>query len=192
MRVLLLILGCGALAACEPMESTRGPAGGWSSHSARPPVSAAAVARVVVSDSTDLGHETEALGIVDAHELQGHHDEALRELREEGAALGADAVIGVEFHHDEGKGQPSHLSGLAVRYRKLLRDEPYDVLETLDIPTSMERQEEAMDELRRRASLLHADLVIGISYEHGEGDGPVHLRGRAIRYRSGGAPGGAP
>ena len=30
--------------------------------------------------------------------------------------MGADAVIGVEFHHGDEKDESTHLSGLAVRY----------------------------------------------------------------------------
>jgi hypothetical protein len=30
--------------------------------------------------------------------------------------MGADAVIGVEFHHGEDEGRPTHLSGMAVRF----------------------------------------------------------------------------
>ena len=35
--------------------------------------------------------------------------------------MGADAVIGVEFHHGEEHGEPTHLSGLAVRYIDSIR-----------------------------------------------------------------------
>ena len=46
----------------------------------------------------------------------GKHDEALRTLQAKAALLGADAVVGVEFHHGEGEGEPTHLSGLAVKF----------------------------------------------------------------------------
>jgi hypothetical protein len=35
--------------------------------------------------------------------------------------MSADAVVGVEFHHGEEKDEPTHLSGLAVRYVDQLR-----------------------------------------------------------------------
>jgi uncharacterized protein YbjQ (UPF0145 family) len=134
----------------------------------------------------------EALGVVDAHEKPGHHDEALQELREAAAALGGDAVVGVEFHHGEGDGAVSHLSGVAVRYRKLRRDEPYDVVGVLDVALAMEDQDRAMAELRREASRYNPDLIIDIHYEHGEGDGnQIHVRGKAIRYRTTGSGEGA-
>jgi uncharacterized protein YbjQ (UPF0145 family) len=158
-------------------------------------VSPEAVARVQILESETTGREMEAMGIVDAHEKPGHHAEALNELREAAAALDADAVIGVEFHHGEGSGEVSHLSGMAIRYRKLGRDEPYDVLANLDVEMDMDDQEHAMRELQRRAAEYHPDLIIGIHYEHGEGGegSKIHLRGKAIRYRSsGGDVGGSP
>jgi uncharacterized protein YbjQ (UPF0145 family) len=137
-------------------------------------------------ESENSTREMEAMGIVDAHEKPGHHDEALQELREAAAALGAEAVVGVEFHHGEGGGAVSHLSGVAVRYRKLKRDEPYDIVGFLDVAMDMEDQDRAMRELQRQSSRYHADLIIDIHYEHGEGNGEkIHLRGKAIRYRSG-------
>jgi uncharacterized protein YbjQ (UPF0145 family) len=153
------------------------------------PTSAGARVQVIESEST--GREMEAMGIVDAHERPGHHEEALTDLREAAAELGAEAVVGVEFHHGEGHGEVSHLSGLAVRFRKLGRDEPYEVLADLDVTTEMEDQEHALQELRRKAAAYEPDLIIGIHYEHGEGGAgeKIHLRGKAIRYRASGGIG---
>jgi hypothetical protein len=86
-----------------------------------PPANAAAVARtdparVLVLQSTHLDRPAEVVGVVDAHVAMGSHDSALEVVRQRAAALGADAVVGVEFHHGEGEGQPTHLSGLAVRF----------------------------------------------------------------------------
>lgn len=81
-----------------------------------PEASTAAPSRVLVLQSSHLDRPTEILGVVDAHETMGHHDAALEALKRRAAALGADAVIGVEFHHGEGEGEPTHLSGLAVRF----------------------------------------------------------------------------
>ena len=149
-------------------------------------ISPEAAARVQLLESESSGREMEAMGVVDAHEKPGHHDEALQELREAAAALGAEAVVGVEFHHGEGHGEVSHLSGVAVRYRKLRRDEPYDVVGLLDVTLDMEDQERAMAELQRQSIRYHADLIIDIHYEHGEGNGKIHVRGKAIRYRASG------
>ncbi len=80
--------------------------------------------RVLVLQSTHLDRPAQVVGVVDAHEAMGSHEAALMELRRRAAALGADAVVGVEFHHGEGEGEPTHLSGLAVRF---LQSVPYPV-----------------------------------------------------------------
>lgn len=72
--------------------------------------------RVLILHGRKLERPAEVVGVVDAHEPSGRQDAALAQLRERAAALGADAVVGVEFHHGEAHGEPIHLSGLAVRY----------------------------------------------------------------------------
>lgn len=73
--------------------------------------------RIRVLPSKRPDRPAEVVGVVDAHVPMGDHDRALAVLREKAAALGADAVIGVDFAHGEGHGgQPVHLSGLAIRY----------------------------------------------------------------------------
>lgn len=79
---------------------------------------------VLVLQSTHLDRPAEVVGVIDAHTAMGSHDAALDMLRRRAAAMGADAVVGVEFHHGEGEGQPTHLSGLAVRF---LQRAPYPV-----------------------------------------------------------------
>jgi hypothetical protein len=79
---------------------------------------------VLVLQSTHLDRPAEVVGVVDAHVPMGSHDAALDALRRRAAAMGADAVVGVEFHHGEGEGQPTHLSGLAVRFLEVA---PYRV-----------------------------------------------------------------
>jgi uncharacterized protein YbjQ (UPF0145 family) len=150
-------------------------------------VSPEVAARVQLIESENTEREMEAMGVVDAHEKPGHHEEALQELREAAAALGAEAVIGVEFHHGEGHGTVSHLSGMAIRYRNLRRDEPFDVVADLDVAMDMDDQDRALQALRDRAAPYHPDLIIGIHYEHGEGSAgeKIHIRGKAIRYRAG-------
>src|SRR5437867_1370901 len=72
--------------------------------------------RIAVLPSSKLDRPSEVVGVVDVHEPMANEEAALQRLREKAAALGADAVLGVEFHHGEGEGGPTHLSGLAVRY----------------------------------------------------------------------------
>lgn len=141
-------------------------------------------ARVLISDSTNLGQPTEVLAIVDAHMRSGYQDEALAELRTRAAALGADAVVGVEFHHGEENAHANHLSGVAVRYRDLLQGRSYDVIADLDASAPMGQEERAHDDLRRQASAAHADLILDVRFHHGEAsDGSVRLTGKAIRFR---------
>ena len=80
--------------------------------------------RVLVLQSTHLDRPAEVVGVVDAHLPMGSHESALDFLRKRAASMGADAVVGVEFHHGEGEGQPTHLSGLAVRFTKKV---PYPI-----------------------------------------------------------------
>lgn len=72
--------------------------------------------QVIVLQSTHLDRPAEVVGVVDAHEEMGQHEAALDLLKRRAADLGADAVVGVEFHHGESEGEPTHLSGLAVRF----------------------------------------------------------------------------
>jgi uncharacterized protein YbjQ (UPF0145 family) len=198
----ILIVGCVVVAGCEFDEVQHGHETLHAhedheehehAHAAHRYVSPAAAARVQLLESESNGREMEAMGVVDAHEKPGHHEEALQELREAAAAIGAEAVVGVEFHHGEGHGEVSHLSGMAVRYRKLRRDEPYDVVGNLDVVMDMEDQDRALAELRHQSAPYHADLIIDIHYEHGEGNGnKIHVLGKAIRYRHGGDSGAAP
>ena len=77
-----------------------------------------------VLETKHLDRPAEVVGVVDAHEEMGKHEAALWTLKTKAARLGADAVVGVEFHHGESEGEPTHLSGLAVRF---VRAVPYPV-----------------------------------------------------------------
>lgn len=72
--------------------------------------------RVLILQGTHLDRPAKVVGVVDAHEEMGKHDGALHTLQAKAAQLGADAVVGVEFHHGEAQGEPTHLSGLAVKF----------------------------------------------------------------------------
>ena len=97
------IIEPGATAPTEPSLANAGPAGKDPS-------------RVLILQSTHLDRAAEVVGVVDMHEAIGNQDQALAALRRKAAAMGADAVVGVEFHHGESDGEPTHLSGLAVRF----------------------------------------------------------------------------
>ena len=72
--------------------------------------------RVLLLQGRKLDRPSEVVGVVDAHEPSGREDVAFQRLQQNAAALGADAVVGIDFHHGEGAGEPLHLSGLAVRF----------------------------------------------------------------------------
>ena len=72
--------------------------------------------RVLLLQGRKLDRPAEVVGVVDAHEPSGREEAAFQRLQERAAALGADAVVGIDFHHGEGTGEPLHLSGLAVRF----------------------------------------------------------------------------
>jgi hypothetical protein len=77
--------------------------------------------RVLVTDQHHLDHPTEVLGLVDVHAAVGGEAAAMAEIRTRAAAMGADAVLGAEFHHGEGSGEPTHLSGIAVRFIQVMQ-----------------------------------------------------------------------
>jgi hypothetical protein len=79
-------------------------------------LSAIPAARIIVLQSSHIDRLTEVVGVIDVHAEMGGHDSALDMLKLRAAQLGADAVLGVEFHHGHGEEEPTHLSGLAVRF----------------------------------------------------------------------------
>ena len=82
-----------------------------------PAVAAMAPSRsVLVVESQHLGRPAEVVGLIDVHLPMGDQDAAFAELRARAAAMGADAVVGAEFHHGEEAGEPIHVSGMAVRF----------------------------------------------------------------------------
>jgi uncharacterized protein YbjQ (UPF0145 family) len=147
------------------------------------PATVARARSVVVVPQNDAGCESEVLGLVDVHEGAQTQEQALDILKRKAAGVGADKVIGVEFHHGEAGEEPTHLSGVAVRCRDLLQGRRYDVLGTIDVAGRMGHEQDALAELKSRAFAMHADLIIGVEFEHGEGEGkPTHVTGKAIRF----------
>ncbi len=124
------------------------------------------------------------MGLVDIHEPVENVDQALEVLRRKAAKMGAEEVVGVEFHHGEPGEEPTHLSGMAVRCKDLLQGRQYDVIGRIEVQGKMGKEDEADKELMSRASAMHADLVIDIGFEHGEGGSvPTKVWGTAIRFR---------
>ena len=145
-----------------------------------------AAKRMLVLQAQDAGRPTEVIGVIDVHEPTGEHDAALRTLRQRAALIGADAVIGIEFHHEDGddKGIETHLSGLAVRFRPVLQDRPYEVLGQVQVESAMGHEDDGLRTLRERGSDMSADAMLDVQFHHGEGNGgATKLTAIAIRYR---------
>jgi uncharacterized protein YbjQ (UPF0145 family) len=145
-------------------------------------IAAARYVRVLENDR--LGCPSEVLGLVDIHEPVESVDRALEVLKRKAAKVGAEAVIDVEFHHGEPGEEPTHLSGIAVRCNDLIKGRAYEILGRIEVPGAMGDEDSAEHELLARAGSMHADLVIGIGFEHGDGEGqPTKVWGTAIRFR---------
>jgi uncharacterized protein YbjQ (UPF0145 family) len=144
----------------------------------------AAASKVRVIQNEKLECPSEIMGLVDIHQPVKTQEQALEVLKRKAAKLKADAVIGVEFHHGEPGEEPTHLSGMAVRCNDLLKGREYTVLEKIEIKGKMGKEDDAEAELLSRAGAMHADLVIAIGFEHGEGGSePTRVWGTAIKFK---------
>jgi uncharacterized protein YbjQ (UPF0145 family) len=155
----------------------------------RNPRLAEAAKNMIVLQAQDAGRPTEVIGVIDVHEPTGEHDAALETLRERAALIGADAVLGIEFHHEgdepgANKDIATHLSGLAVRFRPVLQDRPYEVLGPVQVEAPMEHEDEGLRALREKGNDMNADAMLDVQFHHGEGNGgATKLTAIAIRYR---------
>jgi uncharacterized protein YbjQ (UPF0145 family) len=150
------------------------------------PATIAKAANVKVLETDNLGCPVEALGPVDVHRKMETTSQALEGLKRRAAALGADAVLHVEFEHGEGGKEPTHLSGMAVRCNDLIKGRKYDVIGEIEVKGAMSKEERAFDDLMTKARTLHADLLINIKYDHGEGaEGEgSKLSATAVKFRT--------
>lgn len=188
--MLLLVLVSLSTGCLPPHEAEHGGSTGHRGHArkarAPDPQLELAAQNVRVMARNDLGCRTEVLGLVDVHEDVGTTEQALNELKLRAAELGAEAVLGVDFEHGDGH-DATHLSGMAVRCRDLIRGRAYDVVASVEVPGAMGGEEEAFRRLKVRARELRADVLIDVAFDHGEaGRGPTTLRAKAIRFRDGG------
>jgi uncharacterized protein YbjQ (UPF0145 family) len=137
---------------------------------------------VLFSDHLDC--PSEVLGLVDIHEPVDSVDRALEILKRKATKVGAEAVIGVEFHHGEPGEEPTHLSGMAVRCNDLLKGRSYEVLGRIEVQGKMGKEDDAEHEVLARARAMHADLILDMGFDHGEGgEQPTKVWGTAIRFR---------
>jgi uncharacterized protein YbjQ (UPF0145 family) len=177
----LVAAGAIALLTCSCVEHLV-PAEAGSFRSAR---LTEAAKKVVILQNQDAGSPTEVLGVIDVHQETGGQDAALETLRERAALYGADAVLGVEFHHEaEGsKDTETHLSGLAVKFRPVLTDRPYRVLGAVQVDAEMGHEAEGLHDLRAKAGDMNADVLVDVQFHHGEGGAEkTRLTGLAIKY----------
>ena len=141
----------------------------------------AAAAKVKVLNDSSLSCASQVLGIVDVHEPVESDEAALDILRRRAAALGAEAITGVEFRHGNGH-ERTHMSGTAVRCKDLLNGRQYDVLDRIVIKAKMGGEDEAFDELKRRARTVGANLILDAKFRHGESASEgVVVSGVAVR-----------
>jgi uncharacterized protein YbjQ (UPF0145 family) len=148
------------------------------------PVVIAAAEKVKIIQNDHIECPTELVGLVDIHEPVDSVDRALTVLRRKAAKMGAEAVLGVEFHHGEPGEEPTHLSGMAVRCKDLLKGRAYDVIGKIEVKGKMGKEDEADKELLAKAGAMRADLVIDIGFEHGEGGTePTRVWGTAIKFK---------
>jgi uncharacterized protein YbjQ (UPF0145 family) len=179
----LVIVAAVSIAGCASSRPIPLEAGSF-----RNPRLADAAKKMLVLQAGDAGQPTEVIGVIDVHEPTGEHDAALQTLRERAALIGADAVLGIEFHHEDDhpddKGIATHLSGLAVRFRPVLQDRPYEVLGPVQVEAAMEHEDEGLRELREKGNDINADAMLDVQFHHGEGNGgATKLTAIAIRYR---------
>lgn len=196
-RIAISLVLAASLAACMPPPSAH-HGGEWlhddddhDGHHGSVPIRAPdpqleeAARHVRVMARNDLGCTTEVVGLVDVHESMETTEAALMELKMRAAELGGEAVVGTDFEHGEGHG-PTHLSGMAVRCRDLVHGRAYDVLGTVEVDGAMDHEDDAFERIKERARTMHADLLLDVRFDHGEGEhGPTKLRGTAIRFRPG-------
>ncbi len=183
---LVLVSTLFALVGCMPLHGGHGDVIAHAPKRLRvPDPQLEEAARAVrVMSRNDLGCRPEVLGLVDVHEEMESTEQALGELRMRAAELGAEAVIGVDFEHGEGH-EATHLSGMAVRCRDLIRGRTYDVIADVEVPGTMGEEEEAFVRLKERGRELRADLLVDVAFDHGEaGRGPTKLRAKAVRFRT--------
>jgi len=73
---------------------------------------------------------------------------------------------------------------MAIRFNDLLHGRSYESLGRIDIDASMMHEDDAYAELQRRAREMHADLLLNVSFDHGDGTRPLHVCATAIRFRT--------
>ena len=140
----------------------------------------AAAKNVFVTTDKNITRDCTIVAVFDVHTRAESQDKGFDELRARAAAVGADAVIGAEFEHGDGD-EPSHLSGMAVKYSKPLP--PYDPIAQIDIPSNEDDEDKGLEKMVAEAASMGADRVVNVQFEHGEEGKMGHLTGTAVKFR---------
>lgn len=165
------------VAGCAPLDATNGPVAPTVGGSAADGPSR----MLVTADRTCSAREGTCgiLEVVDLHTRANSEDKGFDELRARAAALGADAVIGAEFEHGS-EGEPSHLSGLIVRYGPPAP--AYVDIGEVAVASDPNASDKGLAELIAKSRAIGGDRVVGVTFEHGEDGKPGQVKGRAVRY----------
>lgn len=84
-----------------------------------PPATLPTTTCIPLLEASQMDRPVEVIAIFDVPAPMGHEDDALEELRACAAAVGAQAVLDVQFRRGEDADRPTVLSGVAVRFCKL-------------------------------------------------------------------------
>ena len=180
MRWGLVVVAFALLPACTETKPYVQPSYATSTYDRAPPAVSSTAAKIPVSIDRSIGRDCEIIAVFDIHTHADSQDKGFDELRARAAELGADAVIGAEFEHGDGD-EPSHLSGLAVRYTRP-RPESYSIGQ-IDVPSNEDDTDKGLDKMRALAQQMGADQVVNVQFEHGEDGKLGHLTGTAVKYR---------
>jgi uncharacterized protein YbjQ (UPF0145 family) len=120
---------------------------------------------------------------VEFHHAGDHHDEGDADHdADHGTVAAADHDVDGAVDEDAGDPLALHLSGTVVRFRDLVAGRHYEVIRRLIAHPAMEHEEEGLDDLRRQARALHADLLLDVEFHHGRGPNGLEVDGTAIRF----------
>jgi uncharacterized protein YbjQ (UPF0145 family) len=131
-------------------------------------------------DAARMGGD--AIVHVEFHHAGEHHDDGDADHEEGGAVAQADHDVDGAVDEDAGDPLALHLSGTVVRFRDLVAGRHYEVIRRLVAHPPMQHEEEGLDDLRRQARALHADLLLDVEFHHGHGEDGLEVDGTAIRF----------
>lgn len=134
-------------------------------------------------DAVRMGGD--AIVHVEFHHAGEHHDDGDGDHADGdhvAAAEHADPDTDAAVDEDAGDPLALHLSGTVVRFRDLVAGRHYEVIRRLTVHPPMQHEDEGLDELRREARALHADLLLDVEFHHGHGPDGLEVDGTAIRF----------